>query len=227
MSPLPRAVPVPAVEWASAAARVLRATELFADGHQLGVIIVVQFRIGGQGLHERGLELFVRRCIGCQVVAMQDAMRIGVDDKARFPQGIEEDRIRGLGTDPFHCQELLAQDGKGAGGHACRVSIIPFEEIPEEMAEAFRLDVEIARGSDEFCQLVRREVVEAPGVQHSGTLQIGDRLRHVAPVRVLREDRADHHLEWRLAGPPMLVAEMPVGAFVGLEEESTTQHHSA
>ena len=55
--------------------------------------------------HEETPKFFIRRLFADDSVTAQDPSGVGINDKDWFPETIEQDAIRRLGTDPFNAEE--------------------------------------------------------------------------------------------------------------------------
>lgn len=184
-----------------------RFTEILAQPNDQGVVFVKELSISRKGAYKNILEGVIIGIMSGKIVAVKEAFGVGVDHKNGLVEGIEQDRIRGLGADAVDRQKFGAQNSKGLFGHSGQRAPVFLKQKPYKILKPPGLDVKITRGTDERRKLQERDSFQRPGRKHTFPAQIGNGLLDIVPVGILREDRADNDLKRRAPRPPVLGAE--------------------
>ena len=73
------------------------------------MVLIEQCDIFRQGQGEIFLDIMVAVVCGNNIMPGKNAVGIGINHKNRFIACIEQDAVRGFGTDPFNSQDFLPQ----------------------------------------------------------------------------------------------------------------------
>jgi len=175
-----------------------------ADGHQQGVELVEESRIGRQMRFEERPRLLVAGAGPQQPVARQHAARVGVGDEHGTPGGVQQDRVHGLRSQAAYPEQLPAQRTQRRAAHAPEVAAEADQQPPREVEQGPRLEPVGPGGTDQAGQrgvIARGQATR--GHQATGA-QGADGASGAGPGGVLRQDRPDGHLERRAGRPPAL-----------------------
>jgi hypothetical protein len=139
-----------------------------------------------------------------QIVAFEDAARVGIDNEDEVPASIEEDGVGGFRADAVDGEELITQScGRGGEETVERAAVI-FIKKSDEGLEGFALLAEIARGAEVLGERGARDAVDGGRGEKLCRAKVGNGAFGIFPGGVLREDGADDDLEAGTAGPPVL-----------------------
>ena len=177
------------------------------------MVLVVEGHVGTERLLDPRADGLVALAALEQPEADEDPAGIGVDHEHRPPEGIEQDVVGRLGSDPGDGEEALTQLAGRKPGKAREPARGP--EGLAQRTQSPRLDVEISRRPQRLGQLIDGQGEDGLGGQGDALGETRQRPLDVGPGGILGQDRADHDLEGRLGRPPALGA---VGAQQVLED---------
>jgi hypothetical protein len=192
----------------------------FSDGHQQGVVFVVEHGVGGKVVREERLDLGVGGPGGSELVPRQDARRIRVDYEVRNIASVQEDGIGGFRTDAGHLEERVPEAARVVPEEAPEAPPVSRPKEREEVSETPRLDREGPGGPDEGRQAAVGEGRHGRGGERPGFAKAADGPLDVPPAGVLGEDCADDDFESGPPGPPALRTEPAIEPAVYVEESS-------
>lgn len=200
-----------------------RATVIFADGDQLGVIVLPVIETRGprvlvQGRFAEPLHFLVARRGGTPSMSYEDPVRVGVDYETGMAAGVEEEAIGRLGADAVDAKQSLSNRGPIAAEQEVEPAVAFDDEDMEESVQPTGFDIRVAGGADELCELTGGESVQRARSEQPTEAEAIQSALDAAPGGVLSEDGPNADLERRIAGPPMLVTVAPTHESVGLPE---------
>lgn len=139
-----------------------------------------------------------------ELMSAQDASRVRIDDEARTVGGVQQDGVGRLRSDSVDRKEPTANGFQIAGQKV----IEPTGVVgPESIDEGFDPPCLYAVGAGRAHQFTQRIDIDVPQrrpIEQSVAAQSQDGPLHTPPRRVLRENRANHHLKGRFRRPPIL-----------------------
>jgi dienelactone hydrolase len=200
------------LERARLAARRAGPAVVLAHDHQLGVEILPQIqriivRPEREPVHADALEPVVIGARRTPAMAAEYPRRVRVHDKAQMPARVEQHAVSGLRTHARDSQEPLPRFSDAPGEQPAQPALTFLRQRPQETPKPARLDVVIARRTDEVRQLRLRQRGHRRGRHHPRLFQARDRALHIRPRGVLSENRPDADFERALRRPPV---KMPV-----------------
>jgi len=139
-----------------------------------------------------------------EIVAFEDAARVGVDNEDEVPASVEEDGVGGFRADAADGEELIAQSCGSGGEETAERTAVIFIKKSDEGLEGFGLLAEIARGAEVLGERGGRDAVDGGRGEKLCCAKVGNGAFDVFPGGVLREDGADDDFEAGPAGPPLL-----------------------
>jgi len=180
-----------------------------ADGDQERVVLAVEPGIGGQVRFEEGPDGLGGGGGRDHAMTRQHASGIGVHDEDRTAARIEQDRVRGLGTETGHRQERRLQSVDVLGAEPSHAAAEAGLHEAHEGAQAPCLDPEGPGRADQPRERSFGDRRQPAGCQEAALAERAERSLDVGPRRVLGEDRSRRDLEWRSPRPPLLPPEAP------------------
>ena len=90
--------------------------------------------------------------------------------------------------------------------HGLDRSVVTLDQELQQAPQPLGLDAVVTGRPDQFLQFFLGHFVQGVGIQQVGLAEVADRPLDVLPVRVLHQDRADHHFKMAIARPPLLWA---------------------
>lgn len=157
-------------------------------------------------------------------MAFENSPGVRVNDKTVMSAGVKQDAVGGLTSNAVNCEQPLPNPGRVAGQHSIETPVKVLDQHFQEIPDAPRLDVEVAGRADELRESGFGEGEQFARLEHAGALQIGDCFFDVGPRGVLREDRADRDLKWRITRPPSEMAVVRAHEPVGSAEQPGKLH---
>ncbi len=139
-------------------------------------------------------------------MAVGDTAQILIDHRHGMEQGIEQNGIGGLLSHAGQRQQLPAHDvGWLCSQPGQRGAVLPIEKGDKRL-DGGSLAHHVSRGTNQASQLFLRNGPQPIEVHHIVLDQVRNGALHRAPGGVLREIRADDHLQRSLRRPPLLGA---------------------
>ena len=173
------------------------------------VILVEERRVRRQmRLDERAGGFVVGARID-EAMPREHAPGVGVGDEHRSVSRIEQHRIRRLGAEPRHAQQVAPQSAERFRPETAKPSAEAIEQPARERLEMACLPAIRARRSDDLRERGLRNARERERCQQPPGPKRRDGARRSRPCRVLREHGADGHLVRRSRRPPALRPEAP------------------
>ncbi|CAK0782259.1 hypothetical protein CCP4SC76_8250002 [Gammaproteobacteria bacterium] len=190
---------------AARAARLAFVTDRFGVADDQGVVFVVEHGVG----RKRGLEAlpdgFIILATRQAAEAFKEPAGIGVHDKHRTIQGIQQDIVGGFGADAVDPQELLTEFRRRDVAEP-RQPVRLLEPVTKRQ-KPLGFQIKITSRTDQ-----RREV---SGRQHphrldafqiAAGLEGRNRAFDIGPGGILRQDGTNRDLKRGIPGPPVLRA---------------------
>ena len=87
----------------------------------------------------------------------EDALGIGINDKAMMVPGIKEHAISGFRADAIDGQKPVTDDLSAASHHSLDAGAVFFNQYVNKIAEALGLDIEVSGRADQLRQLFMTE----------------------------------------------------------------------
>ena len=166
-----------------------------------------QFRCREVTLVNEGLKSATRGLIAARhgpPGGAQEPARIQVPDEYGTLIAVQHDVVGGFRADPLHVDEARAQ----FVGRQPRVG-----RVVEEPAcctdEGFGLGAHEAAGTDQALQVGRCSGRQFLRLEQAGFAQICQRILHIAPRHILRQDSTHHDLEAGVGRPPLTGVNAP------------------
>src|ERR1035437_4534019 len=126
------------------------AAVVLADGHELGMIIVIQVGLRGQ----RRLKKFLYRLViilrRYEPVTEHYSVGVGIYHECCLARGVEDDAVGRLPADSVYGQQFLAQGRYGAVEERPDILAVRLENVIDEIPQPLCLDVEVAGRAYEF-----------------------------------------------------------------------------
>lgn len=136
-------------------------------------------------------------------MAVADAPGVGVDNKNRQFESIEENAVGGFGANAIDLQQRVPQDSKWGMAGVLRIVFLP---PATEMPETAGLETVKAGRGQQGGQSFVRQGRQRRLFQASGVFEVGDGSRGIVPVGVLGQHGADCHFPGSFGRPPVLRA---------------------
>jgi len=182
------------------------AAKMFAGMHDEGVEFVENLLIGRKAALEENAQMVVRLIGRSELVALEDAARIGVNNEDRMTTGIKEDGVGGFRPDAVDGKQLLAQFLRGNAEHAGERARVVF---PNKVCEGFQFASflpKVAGGTNEAGKASNGNVFHGAKREKSFAAKIRNSTLHVGPGGILGKDGADNDFKAGAAWPPALRA---------------------
>jgi len=170
------------------------------------VVFVVKRRVRGEVLLELGTDFFVARFRVDEVMALEDAPCVGVNDEHAVLPSVQEDGVGGFWADAVDGQELLAKFGGGRGEKLVEGASMPSAEKADEGLQLASFLAEIAGAANQLGEARSGDFFNGRRGKEPFAAKAGDGALHVGPGGVLGQDGADDDFEAGAAGPPVLRA---------------------
>ena len=192
-------------EWARLADRH-GATVRLRHGHQQGVELVEERRIGRQACLEKRARVLVADAGGNEAMTNEHATGVGVGHEHWPTGGVEKNRVSRLGPQSRDGEQLTAQRAERSPAQPAKVATRARQEPAGEVGQPSGFEPPCAGRADQGAQ--RRDIGgrQADRLQQAGAAQPGDGPSGAGPRRVLHQDRPDGDLEGRARRPPTLRA---------------------
>lgn len=139
-----------------------------------------------------------------QVVAFEDAARVGVDGEDGMIAGVEQDGVGSFGADAVDGEELFAKEGSGSGEHFVERALVMAAQKLDKGFEFAGLLAEIAGRANQLGKTRERNAFERGRGEQFFAAKGDDGFLDVGPAGALGKDGADDDFEASAAGPPVL-----------------------
>ena len=169
-----------------------------------GVVFVEHRRVGRQCFVEPTANCLVAGTRGNEPMPAQNASRVGVHDEARTAGRVDQDGVRRLRADAVDRQEPTPHGFQVARKHLVKPTGVVGPEPADEGLEPPSLHAIGSGRTDQLGQIADANLAQRRPIQKTLPTQGRDGPLHIAPGRVLSEDRPDDNLKGRFRGPPTL-----------------------
>ena len=144
----------------------------------------------------------------------QNAVRIGINDKNRFPGCIQNHGISGLRPDPLDGQQFFPQECCRLAKEQIKITIPFFVNQGKKILQTLCLDIIIPCRPNIFGQLFLGKGRHCRKGQQTVFFQVGNGPFNIFPIGILGQNGPDHDFKWSLPGPPVRGAEKSRETFI-------------
>lgn len=139
-----------------------------------------------------------------EIVALEDAARVGVDYEDGMLTSVEKDRVGGFRADAVDGEELIAQSCGGGGEETVERTGVFLVEEGDERFKGFGFLAEVAGRAEVFCERGGRDAMNGGRGEKFCCTKVGNGAFDVFPGSVLRKYGADDDFEAGTTRPPVL-----------------------
>lgn len=170
------------------------------------MVFVIKGRVFFQRFMKKRLIFFIRSPVFENAMPRKNSPRICIDDKDRFSECVQKNRVCGFGTDAVHREQNCPEGGDIPVFHPLHTSVEIVHKALHEGLQPLCLDIVIPGRTYQFRKFPQSHCMDCLRGEGVMLLEVPDGLLDIAPVGILGENGPDRYLERCVAGPPVLGA---------------------